>query len=63
MESWTRPDAPPTPAPRMCPDCGERLSAGRRWRCAACVEAALVAIKEIIERPITPSDIAARRNA
>jgi predicted amidophosphoribosyltransferase len=63
MESWTRPDAPPTPVPRMCPDCGEPLEDGQRVRCRACVAASEQACREITDRAILPSDIAARRNA
>jgi hypothetical protein len=63
MEEWTRSDAPSTPAPRICPDCEGPLEAGQRVRCRACSLAATQACREITDRPIKPSDIAARRKA
>lgn len=48
-------------APRTtCTNCGGPLN-GNTILCPACIEAAMIACREITGRPILPSDIAAIR--
>lgn len=50
-----------TATPRtICTDCDGPLD-GHTIRCAACVAAAYIAVREITDRTILPSDIAAIR--
>jgi len=57
MESYGGPSARPRENV-TCTDCDAPLEDGRTIRCAACVEAAHVAVREITGPPILPSDIA-----
>lgn len=60
MEPSTAPGIQ-SPKNTTCTNCDAPLPAGRLIRCDACIEAAQTACREITDRPILPSDIAAIR--